>query len=95
MVCHGTGMVWENPTRGLPVLNPSAIVATTVSRDVCGDGMCSGCCCTALGAPGSREVWTCVGRVGGGPGGGEWRVEGGNGGVMGLPVHRVFMRPKQ
>ena len=23
MVCHGTGTVWENPTRGLPVLNPS------------------------------------------------------------------------
>jgi hypothetical protein len=21
-VCHGAGMVWENPTRGLPVLNP-------------------------------------------------------------------------
>ena len=22
-VCHGAGTVWENPTRGLPVLNPS------------------------------------------------------------------------
>ena len=22
-VCHGVGTVWENPTRGLPVLNPS------------------------------------------------------------------------
>jgi hypothetical protein len=21
-VCHGTGTVWENPTRGLPILNP-------------------------------------------------------------------------
>ena len=24
MVCHGAGTVWENPTRGLPVLNPSS-----------------------------------------------------------------------
>ena len=22
MVCHGTGTVWENPTCGLPILNP-------------------------------------------------------------------------
>ena len=25
MVCHGTGTVWENPTRGLPILNPNCI----------------------------------------------------------------------
>jgi hypothetical protein len=36
-----------------------------------------------------------MGRVGRDPGGGEWRVEGGDVGVAGLPACRAFAHPKR